>query len=77
MDWNDAEISISEQAKLIGINRSSLYYKPVLPSAEEVAVKHRTDEIHTQFPFFDSRSITQLLNQEGVKINRKSTASYA
>ncbi|MEW9676070.1 IS3 family transposase [Lentibacillus sp. L22] len=71
VDWNDAELSISEQAKLLGINRSSLYYKPVLPSAEEVAVKHRIDEIYTQFPFFGSRRITQLLNQEGVKINRK------
>lgn len=71
VDWNDAELSISEQAKLLGINRSSLYYKPVLPSAEEVAVKHRIDEIYTQFPFFGSHRVTQLLNQEGVKINRK------
>ncbi|WP_080872580.1 hypothetical protein [Oceanobacillus timonensis] len=45
VDWNDGELSISEQAKLLGINRSSLYYKPVLPSAEEVAMKHRIDDI--------------------------------
>ncbi len=68
VDWNAGELSISEQVKLL---RSSFYYKPVLPSAEEVGVNHRIDEIYTQFPFFGSRRITQLLNQEGVKVNRK------
>ncbi|WP_343273320.1 hypothetical protein [Lentibacillus songyuanensis] len=32
VEWNNAELSISEQAELLGINRSSLYYKPVLPA---------------------------------------------
>lgn len=57
VDWNDTELSISEQAKLLEINRSSLYYKLVLPSAEEVGVKHRIDEIYTQFPFFGSAGL--------------------
>jgi len=32
--------------------RSSLYYQPVPPSAEEVRIKHRIDEIYTECPFY-------------------------
>lgn len=49
----------------------SLYYKPVPASEEEVALKHRIDEIYTDYPFFGSRRITVLLRVEGLTINRK------
>lgn len=58
------------QADLLGVSRSSLYYQPVLPSAEEVALKHRIDEIYTAWPFYGSRRITAVLNRE-MTINRK------
>lgn len=50
IDWNDAELPITTQAKLLGLNRSSLYYKPVEPSREEVLIKHKIDEIYTKYP---------------------------
>ncbi|MDA3130317.1 IS3 family transposase [Aliibacillus thermotolerans] len=71
IEWQDSELSITKQAELLRLNRSSLYYKPVGPSAEDVAIKHRIDEIYTKYPFYGSRRITALLNQEGVNINRK------
>ena len=71
IEWQDSELSITKQAELLSLNRSSLYYKPVGPSAEDVAIKHRIDEIYTKYPFYGSRRITALLNQEGVNINRK------
>lgn len=71
VDWEAPKLPISEQAELLGINRSSLYYKPVQPSPEEVAIKHRIDEIYTKFPFYGSRRITEKLKNEGVNINRK------
>src|SRR5699024_6957357 len=57
VDWGNPELPISQQAELLGINRSSLYYKPVQPSPEEVAIKHRIDEIYTKYPFYGSRRI--------------------
>ena len=71
VDWDDPEMPISWQANLLGINRSSLYYKPVQPSLEEVTIKHRIDEIYTKFPFLGSRKIAEILQNKGVNINRK------
>ncbi|WP_164217479.1 hypothetical protein [Virgibacillus sp. YIM 98842] len=69
VDWKDPDLPVSQQAKLLGINRSSLYYKPVQPSPEEVAIKHRIDEIYTKYPYFGSRKIAEFLKNEGVNIN--------
>ncbi|TMN18721.1 transposase [Lentibacillus cibarius] len=71
VDWDDPELPISWQADLLGINRSSLYYKHVQPSPEEVAIKHQIDEIYTKHPFFGSRKINEILKNKGVNINRK------
>ncbi len=45
------EVPLSAQANLLGLNRSSLYYRSAPPSAEEVALKHRIDAIYTATPF--------------------------
>lgn len=71
VDWAATDFPISEQARLLSLNRSSLYYKPVTPSPEEVAIKHRIDELYTRFPFYGSRRITEKLKHEGIAINRK------
>ena len=68
-------VSLTLQADLLGVSRSSLYYQPVLPSAEEVALKHRIDEIYTASPFYGSRRITVVLNRE-MTINRKKVQRY-
>src|SRR5215208_5482535 len=41
----ESELSLSTQAELLDISRASLYYKAVEPAAEEVAIKHRIDEV--------------------------------
>ena len=64
------------QAKLLGISRSSLYYRPVEISPEEIKLKHRIDVIYTDSPFYGSRKITAQLRREGEKINRKRVQRY-
>ena len=39
IEWDKAELPICVQAELLTLNRSSLYYRAVPPSAEEVALK--------------------------------------
>lgn len=70
------ELSIAAQAELLGISRSSLYYHPVEPSPEEVAIKHRIDEIYTEYPFYGSRRMTASLRREGMVINRKAVRRH-
>lgn len=76
VDRNDPDLSVVKQAELLSLNRSGLYYRPVPPSPEEIAIKNRIDEWYTNYPFYGSRRITQLLNQEGVIINRKAVQRH-
>ena len=71
-----SELSLGAQAELLSLSRSSLYYKPIPPTAEEIAVKHRIDEIYTESPFYGSRKITGQLRREGVLINRKAVQGH-
>lgn len=72
-----AELSLSMQAELLSLSRSSLYYQPVLPSAQEVAIKHRIDEIYTAYPFYGSRRIKEhLVHIDGMTINRKTVQGH-
>jgi len=58
VEHQNSDLSLILQADLLGLNRSGLYYQPVPPSAEEIAIKHRIDEIYTAHPFYGSRRIT-------------------
>jgi putative transposase len=76
LDWTNRELPISTQAELLGLNRTGLYYRPVPPSPEEVALKHRIDEIYTVYPFYGSRRITAQLRREGRQVSRKAVQRH-
>jgi len=76
LELDRGEVPISTQASLLGINKSGIYYRGLPPSAEEVAIKHRIDEIYTAYPFYGSRRITVTLKNDGIPINRKRVQRY-
>ncbi len=67
----NARPSMRRQCELLGVNRSSLYYEPVEPDAEELALMRRMDELHLKHPFFGSRMMSRTLKAKGVLVNRK------
>lgn len=67
----DDSLSIRRQCELLRVSRSSLYYKPVEPYPEELALMRQMDELHLKYPFFGSRKITQSLKGQGYDVNRK------
>lgn len=73
---DDPEIPVQLQAELLRISRSSLYYQPVGPSAKEIAIKHRIDELYTKYPFYGSRRMTVSLKREGRSISRPTVQKY-
>jgi putative transposase len=75
VDHTHPDLTLKTQATLLSLSRASLYYQPVLPSAEEIAIKHRIDELYTAHPFYGSRKITALLQPEW-DINRKRVQRY-
>src|SRR5581483_10304691 len=70
------EFSLSEQAELLSLSRSSLYYVARPPAAREVAIKHRMDELFTNDPCLGARRLAFLLGQEGNQIDRKTVRAY-
>lgn len=76
LEPDNKELSIAEQADLLSLNRTSIYYKPLPPSEEEIAIKRRIDEIYTQYPFYGYRRITAQLRREGVMVNHKRIQRY-
>jgi putative transposase len=77
IDKNEKKLSISKQAELLNINRTSLYYKPVPVKNEEYKIKGIIDEIYTAHPEYGYRRITIILRRDyGIYINRKRTLRY-
>jgi len=71
-----SELPLTMQTELLSLNRSSLYYQPQPPRAEEVQLKHRIDEIYTRTPYYGARKIAAQLQREGMGINRKTVGRY-
>jgi putative transposase len=63
LDEPHSELSLKRQAELLSLNRSGLYYQAMPLSPEEVALKHRIDQIYTECPFYGSRRIAAVLHQ--------------
>ena len=59
------------QCELLGISRSNLYYQPVGPSDEELAILRLMDEQYLKTPFYGSRRMVAYLAQQGYQVNRK------
>jgi putative transposase len=64
------ELSLTRQAKLLKLSRSSLYYQAHPVSAADLALMLRLDKLHTDHPFAGSRMLRDILRGEGVQIGR-------
>lgn len=76
LDRRGEGLPLKTQAELLSLNRSGLYYQPLAPSAEEIALKHRIDELYTLRPYYGSRRITATLRREGWRLNRKAVQRH-
>jgi len=68
-------LPVVQQAKVLGIRRGSVYYRPRPVSAEDLAIMRRMDELHLEFPFAGSRMLRDLLRAEGIEIGRQHVAT--
>lgn len=68
---NDPELSISRQCWLLGIPRSSFYYRPKPIKPEDLEMMRLIDEQYLKTPTWGSRSMRNHLRRLGYKINRK------
>lgn len=71
MDRGHAEISVRRQCKLLGVNRSGLYYQARGESQENLTLMRLLDEQYTRTPFYGSRKMAEWLATQGFEVNRK------
>jgi putative transposase len=64
-------LSVRCQCRLLGLNRSSLYYQPAPATAENLRLMRLIDEQYTARPFYGSRRMTAWLVAQGEGVNRK------
>lgn len=56
-------LSVTRQAKLLAISRSSVYYRPKPASQEEIDLLKRLDERFTENPMYGSRRLQVMLKR--------------
>ncbi len=66
-----ADLSVRRQCQLLNVARSGVYRPQPQPSAEDLALMRRIDELYLEKPFYGSRRMTFELNEEGRGVNRK------
>jgi len=68
-------LPVSRQARLLGLARSSVYYRPVVTDERDLALMAAIDEIHTELPFYGIRRIRGELRAHGCVVGRQHVAT--
>lgn len=66
-----AKVTVTRQAELLALSRSSVYYTPRALSDRDLRLMRRIDELHLQMPFYGSRKLTRELQNEGHDVGRR------
>lgn len=76
LSLDEEKFNITEQCELLGLNRTSLYYKPVPVSEKKLKILNRIDEIFTADPAFGGTTIGTILRREGLLISDPTVRKY-
>ena len=68
-------LSVSRQARLLGISRGSVYYQRRPSSPADLALMRRIDAWHVEYPFPGRRRLVDLLRQKGQRVGRLPVAT--
>lgn len=71
IDPQHPNLSVSRQCRLVGVPRSSFYFKPQPVKPEDLELMRLIDEQYLKTPFYGSRSMIKHFRRLGHKINRK------
>ena len=64
-------LSVTRQARMLGISRASVYYIPRPVSEVDLKLMRAMDELHLEYPFAGSRMLRDMLRQDGFDVGRK------
>ena len=62
---------LSRGQALLGVARSSLYYRPKVVSEEDLSLMGEIDRQYLETPFYGSRRLKAWLERRGIQVSRK------
>jgi putative transposase len=63
-------LTISRQCELLGLARSTWYFRPAGETAENLALMRRIDEQYLRYPFYGSRKLSVVLGVNRKRVQR-------
>ena len=67
----DNTLPLVQQCRLLGVSRSSPYYRPRPVSEGDLTLMRRLDELHLAHPFLGARKLAYLLQRAGFAVGRR------
>ena len=71
VDRQHRSLSILRQCALLGVSRSSLYYRPKETSQQALSLMMEMDRQYLETPFYGSRRMKASLDRQGMPVSRK------
>jgi putative transposase len=65
------DLPIKQQAEVLEISRSTVYYEPRPVPVADLWLMRQIDELHLNYPFAGSRMLRDLLRQQGLEVGRR------
>ena len=62
---------ITNQCELLGLSRSSVYYRARALRESDLLLMRRIDQLHLEHPFLGARKLARLLKDEGYAVGRR------
>ena len=63
-------LPLTQQARVLGLSRASIYYTPRGVPEADLRLMRRLDVLHLEYPFAGSRMLRDLLRGEGTSVGR-------
>ena len=71
VDRRHRHLSVVRQCALLGISRSSLYYRAKVTSRQDLSLMQELDRQYLETPFYGSRRMRASLERQGMAVSRK------
>ena len=71
VDRRHRDLSIVRQCQLLGVSRSSLYYRAKGTSQKDLSLMRELDRQYLETPFYGSRRMRASLERKGIPVSRK------
>jgi putative transposase len=71
IEQSHQRLSVSRQCKILGVNRSSYYYRPKPIKPETLDLMRKIDELYLENPSSGSRTIKRQLKRQDIIVSRK------